>query len=282
MKLRFGKCVNILLTAIIIVLGQFGVLFAQVSIAPTTIFIAKSTHFGTFSVQNTSNKRQEVSVRFKFGYAVTDSAGNMHMDYRDTTKAHKYSIAPWIHAFPRNFTLGPSQTQTIRIMARPPVKLPGGMFWTRMFVTSNPQSSLVGSKNKSKVSASINFRFVQVIAVFYDNGKAKTGIDFKKLKLQKDKTKLDFLSDVKQLGNSPFLGTVYLKVYNNKGKIVASNDLITTIYFNETVNLGINKKKLSPGTYKAVVTFKTGRRDISNSHIVEAPPVSKSIKFRIQ
>jgi len=283
MKKRFGKHYLTLSIPVIffLFLNVGSEVCAQVSISPTTIFVEKPNNFGSFSIQNTSNRIQEVSVRFKFGYVATDSVGNIYMNYSDSTRARRYSMTSWVHAFPRSITLNPSQTQTVRIMARPPHNLTDGMYWTRMYVTSNPQSSLVGSSNKSNVSANINFKFVQVTSVFYNNGNTKTGISFDKLYLQRTSRHLNFLSDVKQTGNAPFLGTVRLKIYNQNGKMVAKNTLMTTIYFNETIKLDINKSELSSGDYKATVTFSSGRNDIDRKNIINAKTVSKTIKFRI-
>ena len=282
MRLQFGKYLIWFLTLNVVFWGQNSSLFAQVAISPTTVFISKSTHFGNFSVQNTSNSKQEVSIQFKFGYAATDSVGNLYMKYDDSLNAKRYSIAGWVHAFPRSFTLNPSQTQTIRIMARPPSRLPDGMLWTRMFVTSNPQSSEVGTGNKNNVSANINFKFVQVTTVFYNNGGAKTGINIKNVSLRKNSDNINFLAQVDQTGNTPFLGTVYLKIYNDQGKIVTTNSLMTTIYFNEIIKLNVAKNQFSPGEYKAELTFKSGRKDIDRKDVVNAQSVSKSVKFRIQ
>ena len=102
MKLRFGWFQKVVFLSGIICFLSINNVFAQVAISPTTVFIAKSNHFGSFNIQNTSNKKQEVSIRFKFGYATTDSIGNLSMNYSDSVKAREYSINNWTHAFPKS------------------------------------------------------------------------------------------------------------------------------------------------------------------------------------
>lgn len=49
---------------------------AQVTIAPTNMFIDGNARFGTYMVINNSNETQEISIDFLFAYSQTDEQGN--------------------------------------------------------------------------------------------------------------------------------------------------------------------------------------------------------------
>ncbi len=176
---------------IIFVLGVFLFrgqwLYAQVTIVPPNLFISENAHFASLQIKNASPQPQEVSLNFKFGFPVTDSLGNMQMDYTNTELAKKYSIAPWLHAFPKSFTLRPNASQVVRILVRSPQNLKTGLYWTRIQIVSSAQAPPVGKQNNNGVSTQISFRFNQVTSAFLEVGEPTTNVNIESFNYRKTK-----------------------------------------------------------------------------------------------
>jgi len=255
---------------------------AQVTIAPTTLFLDNHNKFGTFLVLNGSNQTQEVSIDFMFGYPASDSLGHTVMMYGDTLDAARYSIAKDMRGFPRTFTLAPQQRQVVRLTVRPRSDRDDGMYWTRIKTTSNPATQAIGETSQNGVTAQINFRFEQITAAFYKKGKVTTGLDFKGLEAEVDSTGGHIYADVERTGNAPYLGSIFLEIQDTGGNTVAQGQSSTTVYFDDTRSVDFDASDLEPGTYTAKVTFKTQRPDIPQEQLVQAQPITQTTTFTIR
>lgn len=255
---------------------------AQVTIAPTALFIDDQSRFGSFLVLNGSDQTQEVSLTFEFGYPDTDEEGNSFMNYEDEEAREQYSIADWIRGFPRNFTLQPGERQTVRLTVRPPGDIPDGTYWTRIKTASNPAVPDVDEDVTEGVQAQITFRFEQVTAGFYKRGDVTTGISFNDLTAEVNDEQGIVLADVERSGNSPFLGSIFLTVTDGNGNVVHEHRVSTTVYIDAVRRLEFDASDLSPGTYTAEVRFETRRPDVSSGDLVQAEPVSRSTTFSIR
>lgn len=105
---------------------------AQVLVAPTLLFVSDQSRFGTFFVMNRSNVPQEISISFRFGYPVSDSTGNVWMQYDDSLMAQNHSCRSWVRGFPEKFVINPGQRQVVRLLISPPPMIPDGEYWTRL------------------------------------------------------------------------------------------------------------------------------------------------------
>ncbi|MDI6401909.1 hypothetical protein QLX67_07880 [Balneolaceae bacterium ANBcel3] len=271
---------------IIIAVGLFayfsGSVAAQVTIAPTALFIDEQSRFGTFLVINGSNQSQEVALTFEFGYPATDEEGNAFMNYDDPDAESRYSMADWVRGFPRNFTLEPGQRQTVRLTVRPPGDIPDGMYWTRIKTTSNPVVPDVDAEVAEGVQAQIVFRFEQVTAGFYKKGSTTTGVRFvNDLSVEKEDDMLVVKAPVERTGNAPFLGSMFLTIRDANGSVVHEERRSTTVYLDAVRRLEVNADQLEPGSYSAEVRFESQRPDISSSDIVRAETVSGSTSFTL-
>ncbi len=61
-----------------------GMLLAQVTVAPSMLFIDSKSGIGNLYITNNSASPQEVSISFAFGFPDADSVGNATMNYNDT------------------------------------------------------------------------------------------------------------------------------------------------------------------------------------------------------
>lgn len=273
---------------IILVLGVFLLkgqcLFAQVTIIPPNLFIPENAHFASLQIKNASPQPQEVSVKFKFGYPVTDSLGNMQMDYNNTVLAQKFSAARWLHAFPRSFTLRPNASQVVRILVRAPQDLKTGLYWTRVQIVSTPQAPPVGQQNKNGVSTRISFSFNQVTSAFLEVGNPTTNINIESFNYRKTKAGLEAFIKARRTGNAPFLGTVKLDLYKQgDSKPVKSTYILTSVYFEQTLQLRMEDLSgITPGNYIARVTFTAQRNDIDTKNLPTMTPVTKKFNVTIK
>jgi P pilus assembly chaperone PapD len=123
------KFLQIILTVIILTLPVL--VFGQVSIAPTTIFIDQNG-IGSVFITNPGDTPQEINVSFAFGYPGDDELGNLTMVYTDSIRAQQFGIDERVRAFPKTFILAPQQQQTVRLQVRPDRSLAAGTYFTRV------------------------------------------------------------------------------------------------------------------------------------------------------
>jgi len=162
-KISMKKTLLLILTFII--LTKTDLVFGQVSIAPTTIFIDQNG-IGSVFITNPGNSPQEINVSFIFGYPGNDDLGNLIMVYSDSIRAKQFGIDDRVRAFPRTFILAPQQQQTVRLQVRPDRSLAAGTYFTRVKITSNAQTTAVDEVPQEEVATRVSFKFDQVIAAF--------------------------------------------------------------------------------------------------------------------
>ncbi len=255
---------------------------AQVTIAPTNLYITDENKFGTYLVINSSNTPQEISVNFIFGYGKSNKNGVREYFYGDTLDYNNFSIAKWIRAFPQNFVLPPGQRQVVRLRINNPNNLDDGTYWARIKTTSSPVSPPIELESNNNVSAAIGVKIEQISGVFFKKGDVNTGIEIQEIRTSINEEALTILTDIKRLGNSPFLGTITATLSEQNGNIVGESFVSTSIYFDETVKQEINISDLNSGTYELKIEFRTSRGDISDNDIVKMNPVSKTEIINIQ
>lgn len=258
---------------------------AQVTIAPTNLFIDSQSRFGTYMVINGSNQAQEISIEFLFGYSDTDDQGNRSIVYNDSLKMVQHSIADQVRAFPRNFTLQPGQRQIVRLRVNAPADLEDGTYWARIKTTSSPEAPPVELQSTETVTARVGFKIEQITGLYLKKGDVTTGIVIGEMRTnQREDGILEILAGVNRIGNSPFLGTITGNIYDsNNNKINIPNAFVsTTIFFDGVHKQEVNVSSLAPGTYRAELIFETQRNDISSGDIVQSETSSKSVTFRKQ
>lgn len=260
-----------------------GPAIAQVSIAPSTLFIDDQTNIGTVYISNRSDNPQEVNIGFSFGYPSSDEEGNLMMNYEDEEAFEQHAIDERIRAFPRSFVLAPQQQQTVRFQVRPQPDAEDGTYWTRVQILANPQEPDIDmTTEEDEVTTRITFRFEQVIAAFYKKGETTTGLNIKNVEVQHDETQMTLLPRLERTGNSPFIGSMRAEVYDTEGNLVAERRTTTTAYFEETRRIRIDTENLDPGDYRVELSFETRRGDISPTELVQAPTVTETLEVKIR
>ncbi|MBN1299846.1 MAG: hypothetical protein JW995_01420 [Melioribacteraceae bacterium] len=254
---------------------------AQVIISPYVVYIDEQDKFGSYLVQNESNQEYEISVYFKFGHPVSDSAGNASMKYYEEIPDTLPSIVDWIRAFPRKFILPPRERQIIRMTVRPPSDIDPGTYWARIITSSVPRARSVDTQT-SGVSAKINFVINQATTVLYRTGVAETSVAVDTLFAVLDTTGLQIIASIKREGNTPFFGDVDVVLLNNDSIMVDTKKEYINLYFDMIKKYTFPTDSLRAGNYKAELTITHNEKDdIPDSKLTQIPPIIKSIKFEI-
>lgn len=204
--------------------------FPQILISPYIVYIDEKNKNGNFIVQNESENIYEVSVKFLFGYPISDSIGQITMKYIENDSTHSYSINNFIRAFPKKFILEPKKRQIIRLTIKAPDTLESGTYWTRIITSAVPFSDQSDTLS-SGITAKIKFVLNQVTTCMYRVNPAESGLKIENYELNYDSTSTTLVLNLKRIGNSPFIGNLLIKILDEKGNIV--KDLIdyVPVYF---------------------------------------------------
>jgi P pilus assembly chaperone PapD len=259
--------------------------YAQVSLAPTSLFIHDRAGVTTLYVSNTTQEDQEISISFEFSYPGSDSEGNLKTITDDTVSASRYGITGNLKVFPKQFILKPGAQQTVRIQSRPMPERPDGVYWTRVIVSSNSASGEIGSVPVSEgIGTKINYVFRQNIPVFYIKGKASTGLVCRNVATTVDEGKLVAVSSLSPEGNAPFNGTVTAVLSDQNGKEIALQQQ-TLVAYSEVlrrIELQLPGQNLPAGKYKLDFTYETVRADVSPDDLIQSAPVRHSVEINVR
>ncbi|MDR9416426.1 MAG: hypothetical protein RI564_09085 [Gracilimonas sp.] len=265
-----------LVTSIILFVSLFiSSLQAQVTIAPTNLFLDNQSRFGTYMVINGSNTPQEISIDFFFGYAITDENGQRKNITEDEDFKELYSVADQVRAFPRNFILQPGQRQIVRLRLTPQNDLEDGTYWSRIKTTSTPESPPVEIESDENVTARVGITIEQVTGLFYKKGEVSTGIEVDDIQASipaDNNDQLVVLMNYRRTGNSPFLGSITTTLKNNNGETISEAFRSTTLYFDGTQKEVLDISELPSGDYTLQVRFESRRSDISANDLVQMEP----------
>ena len=254
---------------------------AQISVSPPALFMNSNNRFGTFIVENKTGEPQEVSVRFRFGYPISDSIGNLSMQYEDTVTEAQYSLTGWIKGFPRKFVLMPGAQQIVRLTTQPPPNLSDGMYWSRIITSAQPQAKRIDTV-RAGITTQINIVFEQITTVLYSKGKLSTNIEIADPFVVEDSANVHLVWKTVKSGNAPYFGTVHVAVSDEKGNVIDETVETIGIYMTMNKKASFNRNKLKPGKYIAEIKFVTERNDIASDNIIQLPPTVKKIAFTVK
>lgn len=265
-----------------LVIVCFSSVYGQVTIAPNMLFIHDNTNIGELYVSNKSDKPQEISINFTFGYPASKSDGNISMNYEDDEAREAYGLDEYIRAFPRFFVLQEGQSQAVRFQIIQFPNRPDGMYWTRAVIKSHELTPEIDVEEISEgVGARIDFVFEQNIALFYHKGRTNTGLTINEVHTSVKEDNLIIIPQVSRKGNSPFLGRLNAKLYDDEGDLMKENSTNVFFYFDEWRRIELPVAGLPSGTYRVDLHFETRRRDISTRDIVQSPDISHSFKIEL-
>jgi P pilus assembly chaperone PapD len=257
-------------------------LLAQVTLAPSLLFVNSKSGVASLYVTNNSALPQEVSISFAFGYPDADKEGNATMNYNDTVAAKKYSLNAMVRVYPRSFLLAPQQQQTVRLQVRASSAAKDAFYFTRVKITSNQKSADVERKVTDSITTQINFKFDQILPVFYRKGNVSTGLAIHDVNTAVKEKKLTVVADVERTGTAPFIGSVKAELFSRTNERVAVSEATAAIYFRVKNKLELDISKAGKGEHRLMLTFETKRSDVAKEDLLQAPPVTKEMTVDIQ
>jgi hypothetical protein len=160
---------------------------AGVLVAPTVVFLDNHNRTSRMTVQNPTDKPQEVSVFFSFGLPESDSLGNVTVNLQDSAITDPHSAVEWVRAFPRKMVVAPNGQQVVRFNARPPKDLPIGEYWARVVIKSQDvQTSVAEPDKEGAITTRLNMIMQTAIMLKYRNGEMQTRLELKNTDIQYD------------------------------------------------------------------------------------------------
>lgn len=256
-------------------------IFSQIVVTPPYVLLRSSKKISSYIVENRSDKTQEITIRFQFGYPFSDSVGNMGMEYHDTTAEKKYSIAENISAFPKRFILQPGQQQTVRLSIHNAQKFTDGIYWARLITRALPQQVFVDSVGAG-VTTAINFAFEQITTVAYAAGNLSVSLEAEGKGIMIDSQQVRVLWNAIKTGNSPFLGTVKYKLFDSRNNQIYDSFETVGIYqtMMKRTDFPIELFQ-SHSSYTVEFTIESERSDIPAEDIVQTKPLIARFNFTL-
>lgn len=269
---------------IIIILAVGIKLQAQVSVAPTALFIDPDTRSTSMFVNNPTDHDVEVEISLMFGYSANDSTGKSYIEYNDTLMAEKYSLFPYVTAFPKKFVLKPKAQQTVRFVLKNTSQLPNGIYWCRIRTESGKIQEQLDSQNVNGVNVKVNMRMAMVTGIFYKKGSDPntSKLELGNFETSSDTAKVYLKYELKKIGDYPFFGTIKLKITDNSGKEVLTKEEGFSIYKSALKAFELEKKDLPPGNYKVSMSIVNENKIFSKEYLPQALEIKDTKQFVVK
>jgi len=245
---------------------------AQVSIAPTQLFIHEKQGVGEIFLTNTSDTAQEITFDFQFGYPVSTEEGAISMVYDDSLTKERYGLEGRVRLFPSRVIIPPNWSQTIRVQVLPMNDRPDGVYWSRLLVASSAITPDADAQNSEGITTDINYVLEQNIPLFYRHGENSTGVRVTDIRTSVDESsnQIVVIPKLERTGNSPYLGTMHAKLFDATGELIEKKEVPAYFYFEDWRRLTFKKPEISEGSFRLDLEFQTRRRSISSGDIVKA------------
>jgi hypothetical protein len=254
---------------------------AGIRTSPPILFYNSSQKSEHCSAFNPSDKTVEVWVDFKYGYTIINDSGKPEVVMPETLKEDDRSAAGWLKAYPQRFTLGPQESQILRIVATPPPGTPPGEYWSRILFSSKDER-LPGAAAKG-IQSAIGIISITSVPFHYRVQSPTTGFQLKRpIEYANKDTNLMVTLPLARTGNASYWGQVTLELYNLAGKKVFTDVYKLAIYKDIDYTIRINKSALLPGEYTLKLVARTERTDVTPAKIIKSDPITWTLPVKIQ
>lgn len=255
---------------------------SQILISPYIVYTDNENKVGNFIVQNESENNYEISISFMFGYPISDSTGQVVMKYIENDSTALYSINNYVRAFPKKFILEPKKRQVVRLTIKAPDTLKSGTYWTRIITSAVPYSEQSDTITKG-ITARIKFVLNQVTTCMYRVNPAESGLEIKHTEVVYDSNQVLLNVNMKRIGNSPFIGNLLIKIYDEKGEVIKEFKEYIPVYFElqKKIALDISELKFREKYYAQITAVNIEKEDVPESKlkIVAVPDAKISIQI---
>lgn len=272
MKLpRFRPIRISLAVATLALAGSVGA-HAQLTISPNGILMKPGQTSGEVDVRNPSDKPMVVSTRLMYAILRTDSTGATFKDTVTTGAPTERSAVEWMRAFPRQFTLAPGASRSIRVMSTPPADLPDGEWLARLEIKGvavdkptqlEPDTTQIGVK--------LNYKYSYSFPAVFHKGTLTTGIDFSAVGGGQASGGPMVMLRLAVSGNSTYRGTFFVTMTPVGGGTPTKFEapIVATVGY----DLPLTLPQLDKGSYTMSVRAATRTRGDAGDHLVTAPDV---------
>jgi P pilus assembly chaperone PapD len=255
-----------------------------VLVAPHAIVIDHRTRSGSLSLYNPGDEPAEVTLSTFFGYPVTDSAGDFELKTVERPDPSAPSAAGWVEAFPKRMLLAPKERQTVRLLARPPARLPDGEYWARLVVAAKGGTvPVTGVGDSTGITVGLNLEVRTVLPLQYRKGAVATSVRLSQLAAAVEGDSLAVRVRLVRMGTAAFIGTVRGALADSAGRTVATFNSPVSVYYEmePRVTAAIPGGKLAPGTYRLRVEVAAEREDLAPEVLLPTRPVRDSLEVRL-
>lgn len=249
-----------------------------IAIDPHMVVLTSVRPGGQITILNPHATRAEFSVDLRFGFATTDSAGQLRVELTDSPDSA--SAAAWITPYPQRFTLRAGGTRTVRFLAHPPATLPDGEYWARITVHARddaPAAPIIG-EDLLTPRLHIAMESATVLPIFFRKGDVSTGITIGAVDAVVRDSTIAVQATVTRNGNGAFIGVAHIVVHDSRGHRIASADRPIAVYRTMRPRWTI---ALPPGTQpdgnSVAISLSTDRHDVPRNLLLQAGPVSTVI-----
>jgi hypothetical protein len=250
-------CVPLLSSAAIIVTGS---LTHEYEVAPG------ASYEGSIDVLNQGNDPQEVKA-YQTDYSFSADGKVLYGDGGSLPRSN----ARWITMSPRQFTIPPNETVTIRFTVQVPSDAAmKGTYWSVVMVEPVPpgsaESSASGPKNIGMGISQVLRYAVQIVTHIGASGTRL--LKFSQIQLAAESEKRVLLVDVQNTGERWLRGTLWVDLYDSAGKHLAKLDGgRQRIFPGTSVRFSVDLVGVKQSTYKALIVVDCGGDDVFGTNV---------------
>jgi len=262
-----------------------GAQVAGIGVDPHMVVLTATRPAGEITVLNPHATRAEFSVDLRFGYATTDTAGQLRVELND--EPDNASAAGWIVPYPSRFTLRPGGTRVVRLLARPPATLADGEYWARITVHARDNAPRIPTDTIDTTSDTLSTRVhiametATVLPVFFRKGAVSTGVTIGSVDAVTRRGSIDVRATLTRNGNGAFIGVAHLVVHDASGHLVTTADRQIAVYRTMRPRWTI---AIPPGAAldgnSVAMSLSTDRHDVPRNLLLQANPVATVITAR--
>ena len=206
-----------------------GAQVAGIGVDPHMVVLTDSRPSGEITVLNPHARRAEFSVDLRFGFATTDSSGRLMVQLSDSTDSA--SAASFVTPYPRQFTLAPGASRTVRLLAKPPRDLPTGEYWARLTVHARDDASpRIDDPDSLAGTVRFTMESATVLPIFFRKGELSTGVDVSSVEAIAANGGIQLQAILTRQGNAAFIGVAHIIVRDSAGRTISTADRPLAVY----------------------------------------------------
>jgi hypothetical protein len=251
--------------------------YSQVGIYPQAVFLSLQNRTGSLTIMNNSEQVKEVSIEIKFGYVGYDSLGKSKVLIGDSLPDAKlHSAVPYVKVFPKKLLLKAKEEQAVKFMLGNIGNIDDGTYYARILILSKNPAGEIDTSYSNEVKAKVDIQFTLMAALLIEKGKKDCNIKINNPIASVDTSDVIFHIGFEKGGNSPFMGTTEINIYDLGGDKIADTKEVMPVYFSGNKSFKFNKKKFKNGQYKLEILMTNEHKDVPKEFKIPFEPLKQS------